>query len=215
MNACVLGLVKHRAEALEHGARARDGPRVEQREQELRVVGLELLEILDVAHLVPDDHAEVPQRVQEAVDEALLRGADAAAEEQQQIDVGVQAEMAAAVAAERDDGHRPVVRARVGEQLADQRVDAIGVALEGAAAAGAARDRRAQLLPRGVERCLQRRAGRIRPRYRHAGNIPGLARHHHMTGRMRGRSGPLHRSVPRSEADADDPARRHGVPRPR
>ena len=51
-----LGLVKHRAEALEHRARARNGTRVEQRQEELGVVGLDLLKILDVAHLVTDDH---------------------------------------------------------------------------------------------------------------------------------------------------------------
>ena len=70
---------------------------------------------------------------------------------------------------------RTVIRTRVGEELADQRVDTIGISLERAAAAGAARDRGAQLLPRGVERRLQRSAGRIRLRYRHAENIPGLA----------------------------------------
>ena len=59
--------------------------------------------ILDVAHLVTDDDAEIPQRVEKPVDETLLGGADAAAEEQQEIDVRVQAEVPAAVAAERDD----------------------------------------------------------------------------------------------------------------
>ncbi|PYR65862.1 MAG: hypothetical protein DMF88_18280 [Acidobacteria bacterium] len=169
-------LVKDGAEALEHGPRAGHCPRIEQRQQELGIVGLELLEILDVAYLMADDDAEIPERVEKAVDEALLRGTDAIAEEQQQIDVGVQAEMAASIAAERDDGNRPVVGARVGELLADERVDAIRVALERAAPAGAARDRRAQLFSRGMQRSLQRSAGGIRPRYRHAGNIAGLAR---------------------------------------
>ena len=170
-----LGLVKHRAEALEHRARTRDGTCVEQRQEELRVVGLELLKIIDVAHLVTDDHAEIPQRVEKPVDETLLGGADAAAEEKQEIDIRVQAQVPAAVAAERDDGDRTVIGTRVGKELADQGVDAIGISLEGAAPAGAARNRGAQLLPRGIERCLQRSAGRIRPRYRHAENIPGPA----------------------------------------
>ena len=105
-----LGLVKHRAEPLEHRARARDRTRVEQRQQELRIVGLEPLKILDVAHLVTDDDAEIPQRVEKRVDEPLFGGADAAAEEQQQIDIRVEAEVPAAVAAERDDGDRTVIR---------------------------------------------------------------------------------------------------------
>ncbi len=76
-----------------------------------------------------DDDAEIPKRVEKAVDEPLLGRADAAAEQQQQIDVGVKTEVAASIAAERDDGNRPVVGAGVGEQLTDERVDAIRVAL--------------------------------------------------------------------------------------
>ncbi len=181
------GPVKQRAETLEHRAGAGDRPRVEQRQQELGVVGLELAEIIDVAHLVADDDAEVPERVQEAADEALLRRPDAVAEQQQQIDVGVETEVAAPVAAERDDRHRSVIGAGVGDQLPDERVDAVRVPFHRAAPAGAVRDRRAQLLPGGVERRLQRRfprrranarrlgAGGIRLRYRHAGDIPGFA----------------------------------------
>ena len=169
-------LVEDRAEPLEHRARARHRPRVEQRQQELGVVGLELLKILDVADLVADHDAEIPERVQKAVHEALFGRADAVAEEQEQIDVRVQAQVTAPVSAKRDDRERPVVRTGVGEQLPDQRVDAIGVPLERAAAAGAARDRGAQLLPRGIERGSQRRTGRIRLRYGHDGDIPGLAR---------------------------------------
>src|ERR1051325_12097801 len=120
--------------------------------------------------------AEIPERVEKPVDEPLLGGTDAAAEQQQQIDIGVQTEVAASVAAERDDGHRPVAGAGVGEQLTDERVDAIRVALEGAASARAARDRRAQLFPRGMQGSLQRSAGRIRPRYRHAGKLARRAR---------------------------------------
>ncbi len=168
--------MKEAPEALEHRARARHRTRVEQREQELGIVGLELAQVREVAHLVADDDAEVPERIQEIADEALLRRTDAVAEEQQQIDVGMEAQVAAAVAAEREDRHGAVVRARLGEELPDERVHAIRVPLQRAAAAGTARDRRAQFSPGRVERRLQRGAGRIRLRYRHAGNIPGLAR---------------------------------------
>src|SRR5207237_605634 len=118
-----VGLMKDDAEALEDRARSGDVTRVEQREEELRIVAFELTEILDVTHLVADDNAEIPERIEEAVDEALLRGADAAAEEEQEIDIRVQAQVAAPVAAERDDGNGPVVRTRVSKQLADQRID--------------------------------------------------------------------------------------------
>src|SRR5206468_3984883 len=147
-----------------------------QRQEELRVVGLEPLKIIDLAHLVTDDHAEIPQRVEKPVDETLLGGADAAAEEKQEIDIRMQTEVPAPVAAERDDGDRTVIGTRVGKELADQGVDPIGVPLKGAAPAGAARNRGAQLLPRGIERCLQGGAGRTGLRYGHEGNIRGTAR---------------------------------------
>src|SRR5204862_6312018 len=104
-------LVKHGAEALEHGADAGDRPRIEQRQQELGIVGLELLEILDGAHLMTDDDAEIPERVERAVDEPLLARADAAAEQQQQIAGGVKTEVTAPIAAERAAGNRPLARA--------------------------------------------------------------------------------------------------------
>ena len=41
-----------------------DLTRVEQRQQELGIVGFELLKIVDLAHLVADDHAQIPQRME-------------------------------------------------------------------------------------------------------------------------------------------------------
>ena len=169
-------LVKDRAEALEHGARARHRPRVEQRQEKLRVVGLEALKILDVAHLVSDDDAKIPQRVQEAVHEALFGRTYAVSKEQEEIDIRVEAEMTASVSAERDHRDRALVRTGIGEHLPDQPVDTIRVTLERAAPARAARGGGAQLHEGRVERCSQRRTGRIRLAYRHEGNIRGLAR---------------------------------------
>src|SRR5581483_9734875 len=96
-------------------------------------------------HLMADDDAEVPEGRQEMMDELFLRATDTAAEQQQQIDVRMQTQMSPAVPDERDDRERSVIRPGVGMQLADQRVDAIGVALQRAAAARAVRDRRAEL----------------------------------------------------------------------
>src|SRR5262245_4771265 len=156
-----LGLMEQRAESLENRARSCNGTRVEQGQEKFRVVALQFAEVVDVANLVPDDDTEIPERIQEAVDEPLFRGPNAAAKEQQQVDVGVQAQMTATVATEGDNGQRPVVTAGVGEQLANQRVHAVGVLLERGTAAGTARDGRAQRLPRGVKRhlqCLARRS---------------------------------------------------------
>jgi hypothetical protein len=102
--------------------------------------------LLPLTHRAPDDLRGVFSTAA-----ALFGRADAASKEQQQIDVRVQAQVAAAVSAKRDDGERTVVRAGVGEQLADQRVDAIGVALERGASADAAGSRRAQLFASRIE----------------------------------------------------------------
>ena len=104
MKACVLGLMEERAETLEHGARARHRTRVEQRQKELRIVGFEPLEIVDVAYLVPDDHAKIPERIEEAVHETFFRRRRCRRQRTEQVDVGVEAEMPAAVSAERHHG---------------------------------------------------------------------------------------------------------------
>ena len=55
-----------------------------------------------------------------AAQEPLLRRPDAPAEQHQQVDVGMQAEVPPAVAAERDDRHRPLRRAGVAIELPQQ-----------------------------------------------------------------------------------------------
>src|SRR4029434_3546695 len=101
------------AEALEDRARSRDGTRVEQCQEKFRVVSLQFAEVLDIANLVPDDDTEITERLQEAVDEPFFRGPDAAPKQQQQVDVGMQAEMTATVATKGDNGQRPVVGPRL------------------------------------------------------------------------------------------------------
>ena len=54
-----------------------------------------------------DDELEVPERLQHGVDESLFVTRQFALEEDQQIDVRVQAERSAAVAAERADHETP------------------------------------------------------------------------------------------------------------
>ena len=57
-----------------------------------------------------DGQAQVPERIEERVQEPLVVGSDGPGEEHQQVDVRVQAELAAAVAAERE--HRDRLRGR-------------------------------------------------------------------------------------------------------
>ena len=85
-------------------------PGIEQREQELRIAGFEVLEIGQLADLVADRQAQVPQRMQERLDELLFGRPDRAVEHDEQIEVGVEAEHPPAVAAERANGERRRLR---------------------------------------------------------------------------------------------------------
>ena len=89
--------------------------------------------------------AEIPERMQNRAHDAFLRVAEVAAEEQQQIDVGMKTELAPAVAADGDDGQRLLDSGRGGDQLPQERVEAIREAGQRRAAAMAAEDVFAQL----------------------------------------------------------------------
>jgi hypothetical protein len=67
-------LMKREPEPVEQGTRTRHQPRVEQRQQELGVVGLQIGKLVDLANLVSDDDAEIPERMKKAAEEALLGG---------------------------------------------------------------------------------------------------------------------------------------------
>jgi hypothetical protein len=115
---------------------AGDRPRVERREQELGVAGLEIVEVGELADLVSDDELKIPERLEHGVDEPLLITADAALEKNHEIDVGMQTERPAAVPAERTHHQRPGrVHARGFDQLLDDLVHPGGVAGLGLATA--------------------------------------------------------------------------------
>jgi len=80
-----------------------------------------------------------------------VRGVQRAAEEHQQIDVGVQAEMPASVAPEREHDRLGRVAERVGEQLSHQIVDRTGVSRQRVAAGLPARCLSGELLACGRE----------------------------------------------------------------
>ena len=146
-----LGPVKRRQEATVESGIAHDAAGVEQREQELGIVGFEPREVAKLAHLMPDDERQVPERVEKPPQESLVVGADRVLEQDEDVDVGVQREVSPSVAAERDDGGGLRGRRRLKEQALQQRVDPIGVAFEGGAVRGAARGLVDQLLTRGRE----------------------------------------------------------------
>jgi hypothetical protein len=100
---------------------------------------------------VTDDEAEIPERVQNRTDEALFGFPEVAAEQQQQIDVRVKAQLAAAVAADGNHGHRPFDSRRRDDQLPQDRVQAVREPGERRASAVAPKDLGAQLAARIVK----------------------------------------------------------------
>ncbi len=75
--------VEHRAQSVDEHARAGHEPGVEEREQEFRIVPLQVREFIQLAYLMPHHHPHVPERMQKRAKEALLGRPDAAFEEQQ------------------------------------------------------------------------------------------------------------------------------------
>ena len=124
------GGVKQRTKSIEQDTEPGDRTRIEQRQQEFRIIGFESRELVEFPHLMSDHHAEIPERVQERAQELLLGRPDATTEQDQQVDVRMETQMPSAITAERE--HHELVRlaARVGKQLPQHGVDTIGVAFE-------------------------------------------------------------------------------------
>ena len=76
---------------------------------------LEPGEVVHLADLMADREAQIPQRMQDCAHPAFFRGSDLAVEQEEDVDVRLQAELPPAVAAERDD-EAGVPGGRVGEQ---------------------------------------------------------------------------------------------------
>jgi hypothetical protein len=147
--------VKQRVEPIEQVPCAGNQASVQQRQQELGVVGLQPRKVVDLADLVADDDPEVPQRMEERAEKSLARRLDPL-EQHQQIDVGVQRQMPSSVPAQRHHRHA-VGGFAIGIQLAQQHVHTIRVALERRAAAGPIRHFGLQLRAGRIEAGRDRR----------------------------------------------------------
>jgi len=105
-----VGVRRRYVERLQHRVEKRgvagDQPRIGQREQEFGIVHFRLGELGDVADLMPDHEAGVPQRMQQPPQEPLLLLFDRAVEEHEQIDVGERAQVPAAVSADGNECDR-------------------------------------------------------------------------------------------------------------
>ena len=134
---------------------AGDEPDVEQRQQEFGVPQVErgrLGEIGELPDVLADGQPEIPERLEQRADEALLARPHRVLEEDEEVDVGVQAERLPAVAPEGHDRHGGAgVHARVLRELLHQRVDAARVAGPGRPALRAHAGRR-RCIPAGHRR---------------------------------------------------------------
>ena len=166
------GPAKRRGEAIEEIAIARDRTGVEQREEKLRIVRLDMREVLQLADLVPDHESEIPQRLEKFSEPPLVRRVQRAREQHEEVDVRVEAEVTPAVAAQREDDRRGRVAERAGEQFGDEAVDGVGVLRQRRAAALSARRGVGQFLPGSVEPRAAAAAGLSRRSARR----PGLER---------------------------------------
>ena len=145
-----------RLEPLDEAAVAGQDPHIQQRQQELRIVRVEALEFRQFPHVVSHRQLEVPQRVQQRRQEALLAAPDPPAEEHQQVEVGVQAELPPAVPAQRADRNRFVdVPPRSPDDPGQQVVGPVREARQRVSSAAAGLDLRDELRARRAQRWRQ------------------------------------------------------------
>src|SRR6185503_8500045 len=85
------GGVKQRTKPFEQHSKSGNRARIEQRQQELGVICLQRRELFELTHLVANRDADIPQRVQERAQEVFV---DPAPEQNQQVDVRVETQMA-------------------------------------------------------------------------------------------------------------------------
>src|SRR5262249_18989498 len=96
---------------------------VGQCEQELRIIGGQPLPLVHFADVVTDGQSQVPDRVEELVEEALVRLGNRSCEENQEIDIGMQAQLPPAVASEGENANQLRRNACVREELLNEGVN--------------------------------------------------------------------------------------------
>ena len=135
-------------EVVEQPGLAGDQPPVHERGRGVDAVASGAHRVLGRAHGVPDRQPRVPERVADRAHEALEVPRLPAVVQEEQVDVGLRAELAAGVAAQRDDGDAPdpLAPRQLREPAADRGVDGL-------------RPRAAPLGPRG---CVDARMGERR-----------------------------------------------------
>ena len=127
-------------------------PGVEQREEKLRVVGLEPGKVGQLADLVSNHQVQIPQRMQKPAQERLIVGADRPCEQDEDVDIGMEREVPASVPAEGEDRDLACGHRRLEEQALQQRVDTIRVPLRRDPAGGPLQRVLNQFLASGFER---------------------------------------------------------------
>ena len=138
-------------DALEEPLVAGDEADVEQREEKFDVAQVERRRIGEIGELpdvLADGETEIPQRLQQRADEALLARPHRVFEQDEEVDVGVQAERLAAVTAKGTDRHGGAgMDASVFSELLHERIHPAGVSGLDVASAPTVSCRRDVFLP--------------------------------------------------------------------
>jgi hypothetical protein len=146
-------------ELVEQRRIADDDAGVGEREEKLRIVGFERGPFVHFADVMSERQPEIPQRREKGVKEAFVERTDRPREEHQDVDIGMQTQLAAAVAAEREDRHRLCGRAGIREDLLQERVHAVRILTDRQPPRLPAHGRGRELAARGFEPCGTSRAG--------------------------------------------------------
>src|SRR5438094_6775415 len=142
---------EHHGKSIEQRAIAGDWPCVGEREEKLRVVDLDPLEVVQLANLMTDDQPEVPEWVKERAEKPLVVGPNRAVEQDEHVDVRIQTEVPTSVAAKRRDRHRPRGGWGLRVQALQERVHPPRVAFDGHSSAPSTDGLLAELAARGLE----------------------------------------------------------------
>jgi hypothetical protein len=145
------GHVGGREKLIEQRRIADDRASVGQSEEKLRVVCFESSAFGDLTNVVTDGQAQIPERIEERVQEPLVVGADDAGEEHQQVHIRVQAHLAPAVATEGEDRYRLGQRSGIGIELLDEGIHPVRVLTHRMASAFAAAGGLRKLAARSLE----------------------------------------------------------------
>ncbi len=140
-------------EVIDHVLVAGERPQIHQRKKIFGVRRVGPIEVGVLAHVMADLEAQIPERMEQRLDEAFFGTAERSTEDDEQVDVRMEELRLAAVAADREHRQgRARLAARAIDELTDDAVDTLGVAPQRRTSTFATLGSVYELLPRKVQR---------------------------------------------------------------